>query len=94
MEDFKKHLAKRLSKKNLTNLSIGAFVLKEIENFFHQKVKINWKLKNGIAFVVPTPLSAKTEIFLNKKEIINHVNTQLNNFWFEVEIKDIIIKSS
>ncbi len=92
MIDFKEKLKENLSKKNMTQLSIWYMAQSTIQKFFDWKFKVNIKMKNNIIFVRPFPKYIWSEIYKHKEKIIQDLNSNIQNFNINKEIKDIIIK--
>ena len=96
MENLKKIYTKVLAKKWINSISKWAYSLEIIKKFLYEKlntknIKVRWKLKNNILFVNITPSILSTELFINKKQVLEQLNWKLKSLWYTA-IKDIIKK--
>lgn len=92
MQTLQYSVRKRLSEKKLNKLSIWAFCIKMINTFFNWEFQINGYMRLWKLFIRPEPNYAKTQIFLKKKPLLDKINGELKNFWYNQIISDIIIK--
>lgn len=93
MFNLKDKLRESLAKKNINKLSMSSFCLTMIESFFDKKYPITGYMRNNILFIKPQDWFIKTQIFLKKMMIIEKINKNLENFWYNQKITDIIIKN-
>ena len=92
MHNLKDKLRESLAKKNINKLSMWSFCIKMIESYFWKTSQITGYLKNWILFIKPEDMFIKTQIFLNKKQIIEKINKNLVDFGYKQKILDILVK--
>ena len=91
LENFKDLLKLSLKDKKINKLVMWNMVLKSVEKYFLNRVKVSGYVKNFILFLKPNPIEMKVELFLQKTEIIKIINQKINEYWYDYEIKNIII---
>lgn len=92
MQELKSQLKFSLAKKWINALCVGNFCIAIITNYFDNKFKISGNIKNWIFFLKTQPSYAKNIIFLQKNSVLEKINNSLKKLWYNIKIKDIIIK--
>lgn len=98
MENLRNIYGKVLSKKNIWWVAKWAYVVEVVKQYIHNSnnlslsnITVSWYVKHNFLVICTNSNSLKTEIFLNKKNIIEHVNTKLQTMWYE-NIVDMRVK--
>jgi len=91
MKQFSQLLTQRLAEKKIAKVVYGAMLLKLLQKYFENQVSFEGKFKNWVLFVTPSPTVYKTEVFLQKQQILDYLNEELAKRGIDVKVKDLRI---
>ena len=79
MKEFNAVLQKRLAQKNMSKLSIGAFLLQSMKKHVTYPESLSGYLRWNVLVVKLSPKEDKTMLFMKRKELCNELNALLQN---------------
>lgn len=90
MDRLKDIIRQRLSKRKINKISMWYFCIKIVESYFDKKYVFSWYIKNSFLFIKPKHDYCKLQVFLNKQKILQKINNNLLDFWYNQNIINII----
>jgi hypothetical protein len=81
-------IRKSFAKKSFGNRMIGTIWIKVVQDFFDNK-NIEWFIRFNTLYIKTSDQNLKIQAFQNKKEILEKVNLELKNLWYNRTISDI-----
>jgi len=86
------HLQERLQTKNLTQLSIGAFLIQQIKNKSSYPDELSGYLRRHKIYVKLDPREDKMKWFVSRVELRDELNILLADNGYEYELKEVRVK--
>jgi len=87
MEKLQDLFRNRLSIRKINKTIAVYMILKYLSSQFNTNLK--WILKNDILYIKSSNPHINFEIFIKKKDILNQINSKLQQYGYSLKIKDI-----
>lgn len=88
MESFKDMVRKSFAQKSFWKRMIWTAWIKTVQDFFWDK-NIEWFIRFSTLYIKTSNQNIKIQAFQHKKEILEKVNLELKNLWYNRTISDI-----
>lgn len=88
MESFNDMIRKSFAKKSFWKRMIWTIWIKTVQDFFENK-NIEWFIRFNTLYIKTSDQNIKIKAFQNKKEILEKINLELKNMWYNRIIKEI-----
>ena len=88
MDSFKDMIRKSFAQKSFWKRMIWTVWIKAVQEFFGNK-NIEWFIRFSTLYIKTSDQNIKIQAFQHKKEIIEKVNLELKNLWYNRTISDI-----
>lgn len=88
MESFKDMIRKSFAQKSFWKRMIWTVWIRVVQEFFGNK-NIEWFIRFNILYIKTSDQNIKIQAFKCKKEILEKINLELKNLWYNREILDI-----
>lgn len=93
MEKLLLHVQKRLQKKNLTELSVGSFLLEICKKKSKKPDELSGFLKNNILFLSLPFVDDRMGRFMKRESLRIELNSKLEEMWYSsINVEKIVIK--
>lgn len=88
MDSFKDMIRKSFAQKSFWKRMIWTTWIKTVQDFFGNK-NIEWFIRFSTLYIKTSDQNLKIQAFQHKKEILEKVNLELKNLWYNRVISDI-----
>ena len=88
MESFNDMIRKSFAKKSFWKRMIWTVWIKAVQDFFENK-NIEWFIRFSTLYIKTSDQNIKIQAFQHKKEILEKVNLELKNMWYNRTISEI-----
>lgn len=88
MESFNDMIRKSFAKKSFWKRMIWTIWIRTVQDFFRNK-NIEWFIRFSTLYIKTSDQNIKIQAFQHKKEILEKVNLELKNMWYNRTISEI-----
>lgn len=92
MQDIKKTITQRFTKRKLDKQLIGSIALTSVKDFFSYTTTIEGYLKYNTLFITTNDHHLKIQLFLQKEKILTTINEKIHYLYPEFSISKIMTK--
>ncbi len=92
MDTLLLNLQKRLEKKNLTELSIGSFLVEYCKKKSKKPDEMSGYIKRDILFLTLSMDDDRMDRFMKREQLRGELNERLEEMWYEMRVANVRIK--
>lgn len=92
MKNISGMLKKRLAQKNMSKLSIGAFLVHHGKGYLQFPADAGGYIRNNILFLKVDHREDKAWLFIKKITMMRELNQRLVDLWYTYVVRDIRLK--